>query len=255
MTTLLLHSSGHSGRQWRHLVKALPGPTRAPDLAGYSDGIPWQDGPAWEVDVAEILKLVDGIEGPIDLVGHSYGGAVALRVAARRPERIRRMVLHDPVVWGLLGEDGLGGVEETFAHLDLDRMLDEETGGSRAWLEMFIDFWNGPGAWAAMPSAHQQVLLGIGRKIFREVWDLFVARVSSSDFDSVVAPMRITIGSESPEAAQRVSRCLAKGDCRREVQLLPCGHMAPVTDPDLFNRSVVEFLGRSGLDGDRGRAR
>jgi len=192
--------------------------------------------------VAETLKILDGIEGPVDLVGHSYGGAVALRVAARRPERIRRMVLHDPVVWGLLDEDGLGGVEETFAHLDVDRLLNEQTGGDRVWLELFLGFWNGQGAWAALPAPHQEALHSVGRKIFREVWDLFMEPTSSGDFDPVQSPMRVTIGAESPEAAQRVSRWLVEGHSRREAQLLPCGHMGPVTHSEIFNRSVVEFL-------------
>ena len=87
MTTLLLHSSGLTGRQWRGLIRELPGPRLAPTYSGYPGGPSWTEGPAWEADTEVILQILDGLEGPVDLVGHSYGGAVALRVAVRRPDR------------------------------------------------------------------------------------------------------------------------------------------------------------------------
>lgn len=46
-------------------------------------------------DLGSLLDAVDGFPGPVDVVGHSYGGAVALRFAIDRPERVRRLVVLD----------------------------------------------------------------------------------------------------------------------------------------------------------------
>lgn len=48
----------------------------------------------------QAIELVDALElpGPFDVVGLSMGGAVSARVAANNPERIRRLVLVDPVI-------------------------------------------------------------------------------------------------------------------------------------------------------------
>ncbi|GAA3702253.1 hypothetical protein GCM10023081_43320 [Arthrobacter ginkgonis] len=53
--------------------------------------------------VAAVVQLVDGLEGPVVLVGHSGGGAVIHAVADARPEKIARSVYVDS---GPLGEGG-----------------------------------------------------------------------------------------------------------------------------------------------------
>ena len=90
MTTLLIHSSGLSSRQWSRLAALLPGPCVAPDLHGYPTGPEWTRGSALEADLSYLVEAVDGLEGPIDVIGHSYGGSLAFRLALERPERVRR---------------------------------------------------------------------------------------------------------------------------------------------------------------------
>jgi pimeloyl-ACP methyl ester carboxylesterase len=46
-------------------------------------------------DLGSLLAAVDGFAGPVDVVGHSYGGAVALRFAIDEPDRVRRLVVLD----------------------------------------------------------------------------------------------------------------------------------------------------------------
>ena len=46
-------------------------------------------------DVVGLLDRLAGLAGPVDLVGHSLGGLVALRVCAAAPGRVRRLVLED----------------------------------------------------------------------------------------------------------------------------------------------------------------
>ena len=53
---------------------------------------------------AAVVELVDGIDGPVVVVGHSGGGAVAHGVADARPDRVARVVYVDS---GPLGEGGV----------------------------------------------------------------------------------------------------------------------------------------------------
>jgi pimeloyl-ACP methyl ester carboxylesterase len=94
---LLVH--GFGGAAWnfdelapllhrrRLLIPDLPGhggsgPLPAPTLAGFADAL------------ADVLDA-EGIERT-DVFGHSLGGVVALRLALRRPERVRRLILAAP---------------------------------------------------------------------------------------------------------------------------------------------------------------
>src|SRR5258708_1009668 len=101
---LLLHSSGLSGRQWRKLAGEIAkrGMTAiVPDLSGHGASEAWPEPKpfAYPIDVDEILDIVDG---SVHVVGHSYGGLLALQVARAIPGLIRSFVLYDPVAFGVL---------------------------------------------------------------------------------------------------------------------------------------------------------
>lgn len=64
-----------------------------PDRRGFGDS-PDTDQSDWEVDAEDIAALLD--DGPAHLVGHSYGGVVAMAAAIRRPEAVRSLTLIEP---------------------------------------------------------------------------------------------------------------------------------------------------------------
>ena len=90
--------TAHGGRFRRLAEEAWPHRrTLAPDLRGH--GRSTADAP-WNVaqlvqDLADTLDA-HGVTGPVDVVGHSYGGVVTLAFLAAHPGRVRRLVLLDP---------------------------------------------------------------------------------------------------------------------------------------------------------------
>ena len=96
---LLLHATGFHSRCWNQVVKRLPGRhIYAVDLRFH--GASGDNGATdWRV-MAEDIRLLIGRLGLARLVGvgHSIGGHLIARAAAQLPERLKHLVLIDPVI-------------------------------------------------------------------------------------------------------------------------------------------------------------
>src|SRR3569832_2064607 len=108
---VLLHSSGMSGDQWRRTTPALlQAGVRAivPDLLGSGRSAPWPEGKPFQfgLDVEVVGRLLQRVDRPVHLVGHSYGGHIALRAATLAPDRVISLALYDPVSFGVLAPEG-----------------------------------------------------------------------------------------------------------------------------------------------------
>lgn len=97
---LAVHGITAHGRRFRRLAEeAWPArATLAVDLRGH--GRSTSDGP-WSIrqHVTDLVDTLDAAEwGAVDVVGHSYGGAIGLALLATAPARVRRLVLLDPAL-------------------------------------------------------------------------------------------------------------------------------------------------------------
>jgi lipase len=109
---LALHGvTGHSGRWWV-LAEALPElHLIAVDLRGHGRS-PWT--PPWHIEqhVSDALHVLDELGlARVVVLGHSYGGAIAVHLARTAPERVERLMLLDPAL-GLDPADMLATAEE-----------------------------------------------------------------------------------------------------------------------------------------------
>src|SRR5579864_6257970 len=89
--TVLVHSSGLSGRQWSRLAPALAkrgARVIVPYLTGHGKSAP---GPfSFRTDVALVADLLRSL-GSAHVVGHSYGGLIALHAALAEPRLVRSL--------------------------------------------------------------------------------------------------------------------------------------------------------------------
>lgn len=82
-----------------------------PDRRGYGTS-PGPTSTDWEDHIADAISLIgDGVH----LVGHSYGGVIAMLVATRRPELVRSLTVIEPPAFGLAY--GRPAVDALVAHL------------------------------------------------------------------------------------------------------------------------------------------
>lgn len=133
---LAIHGLTGHGQRWQTLAtRHLPEfAIAAPDLLGHgrsSWAAPW----TIDANVAALADLLDADGGgPVVVVGHSFGGAVALNLAASRPDLVASLVLLDPAV-GLDGGWMRDVADDMFAspyYTDRDEARAEKANGSWA---------------------------------------------------------------------------------------------------------------------------
>ena len=104
-----IHASASSSGQWRPLMDRLAGRFRtlAVDLYGSGKSPEWPaDRPLTLADEVALLEpIFESVGDRFHLIGHSYGGAVALKAALAGPGRLRSLVLFEPVLFALLNAD------------------------------------------------------------------------------------------------------------------------------------------------------
>ena len=246
-SVLCIHSFASSWRQYRGLVTRLAPRFRvlAVDLYGHGEREPWKGGREFTLaDEAAPLEASLPASGPLHLVGHSYGAAVALRIAANHRPRVRSMVLYEPAIWGTLAAlcPGEAATREIEAVRD-DTVALLERGADEAAAKRFIDYWTGAGAWAATPQERRPKLIATVRML-RDGWQAtFLDRWSADTLRALDIPCLLLSGTASTAAARRALRLL--GECLPRASVadldgLP--HMGPVTQPDRVDPLIESFI-------------
>ena len=134
---VLLHGWGDSGETWQFVVDELSQRRTliAFDARGFGR-TQWPDDGYWFPDYLADLEAILGVIAPgrpVDLVGHSMGGNVAMIYAGVRPDRIRRLMNLEGV--------GLNPTTADQAPARYREWLDEIAAGSRfAIYETFAQF-------------------------------------------------------------------------------------------------------------------
>jgi pimeloyl-ACP methyl ester carboxylesterase len=241
---ILLHCSGGSGAQWRALAEALAPEMRtlAPDLHGYGRSGGWPGEPRdfrLADEAAAVLALLARLDEPAHLVGHSYGGAVALHVAHRRPQAVRSLAVIEPVALHLLAQDPADAatLHEIRAVAD-DVRAALAAGALEAGYARFVDYWSGPGAWNALPASKRDALAALLPKVALDFQAVFGDPAGLADFRALELPALVLQGGDTRAPVRRICERLAATlpDVRRKV-IAGAGHMLPLT-----HRAEVEAL-------------
>lgn len=134
---VLLHGFTGSSTNWRALQRAFAHtrPTIAIDILGHGQtGAP--DDPtryAMEQSAHDLIALLDTVApGPVDLLGYSMGGRLALYLARHYPQHTRRLILES-------ASPGLADTEARRARVESDAALANRM--EAEGLEAFVDFW------------------------------------------------------------------------------------------------------------------
>ena len=247
-SVVCLHSGASSSGQWRALMDRLGRRFRviAVDLYGSGKTVAWsQDKPMHLDDEIALLRSVFQAAGDrFHLVGHSYGGAIALKAALTHQDRLISLVLYEPVLFSVLvanAPQSDAAREIVAVRDDTIRLVDE--GNLNASAERFVDYWTGDGAWAAIPEPRRPAIAEAMRAVKPEWHALFHESTPLGAFAEIDVPTLFLTGTGSKSSALAVARLLTKVLPRVRVQEIEgVGHMAPVTHPERINPLIEKFL-------------
>jgi pimeloyl-ACP methyl ester carboxylesterase len=199
------------------------------------------DGPTYalEREFEDVAAVVDGIGGPVDVVGHSYGALCALE-AATRAKNLRRLVLYEPPIFAGIPTTPRGLLERLEARLAAgDRagvvatFLEEV---ARVPPEQLVRLRSLP-AWHARVSAAGTIPRELRAQ---DAYVLAPERVRDLE-----APVLLLLGGESPAFFRAAIELVRAAVPRSELVVLPGQtHLAIDRAPALFAREVVAFLTR-----------
>ena len=243
-----LHSNASVSGQWRMLMTRLADRYRvlAPDAYGSGRSPDWpSDSTITLQDEVDLIEPVLQSAGdPFVLVGHSYGAAVALRTAVRCPARMRALIVYEPTLFSLIESEGpapndADGIRDAVAAA----VAALQTGDRHEAARCFIDYWMGSGAWANTPDERRIVIADSVAKVRRWAHALFTEPTPISEFGHLQMPVLYLTGGRSTQSAHGVARRLVKALPNVTLVDLPeLGHMGPITDPDVVNQVIEDFL-------------
>ena len=192
----------------------------------------------------DLVALLSLMEEPAHVVGFST--AITLRTVLRRPDLVRSLTIIEPNVPWLLEGDPEGESTLAWWRDENERVRREAGGDTQRSAELWFELVNnrGPGTFAAQPVA------------LRRMWlDNYAATRPAAPAPQpltarclgTIATPTLALGAEhgmpySRRIVERVARCIPGA---RLVVVPGVTHFMSYQQPDLFNRTVLDFVGRN----------
>lgn len=242
---LAIHCSmSHSGA-WAGVSHALDDllTITAFDLPGHGQSAPWS-GPG-EIQAASTAIAADLIDGPADILGHSFGATVALRLAVEHPQLVRSLILYEPVFFAVALADRpdlRAGHEADMAGYAAGMARGDMAAAARG----FLSVWGGGDAWEALPetlrarmAAQMPLIEAAAPALYGDAGGM----LASGALTRITAPVLLMEGARSPAIVGAINDGLAARlpDAAR-TRIDGAGHMGPITHPEPVAAAIRAFL-------------
>jgi pimeloyl-ACP methyl ester carboxylesterase len=256
---IALHCSGGGAAQWRQLGAALDARYSliAPEHYGCESVGPWSGAHAFTLaDEASVtIEIIDRADGKVHLVGHSYGGGVALRAAIERPDRIASLTLYEPSAFHLLKAIGARGASALAEIVALQTKVNQGviTGDYRGAAVSFVDYWGGRGAWGALRPSVQTALTRWMPKAPLDFRALIDEPTPAATYADLRFPVLIMRGEHALPPSRLIAEILQAlvPDARLEI-VASAGHMGPLTHAAQVNAAITRHIAESEAESRRG---
>lgn len=240
---VLVHGSWDDRRVWAAATDELSRSFRVItyDRRGHTDSEDGSTPGTRRDDEDDLVALIETLElAPAHVVANSFGGAIAVGLAARQPELLRSLSVHEPPLFPLAGEDVIPEqVGEVIG--DVVAMIDrgEREEAARVFVEQVA---LGPGAWDYVPPEDRTMMIGNAGTFTGEQRDPAWGDVDVDALGRVECPVLLTKGGESPPFFAAVVEALSSAIPHAEVRILPgAGHVPHETHLAEYVAVLREF--------------
>jgi pimeloyl-ACP methyl ester carboxylesterase len=235
---VLVHGTGRTHAHWAAVLPYLAAHSAvyAVDRRGRGESGAG-DAYALAREVDDIRAVLETIDGPVHLLGHSFGAIIALELALQS-DRLSSLVLYEPPL-----HIGTDAVPADLADRLADVLAAEQP---ETVLETFLR--EGPRYSEADIAAQRAGLdwparVASAHTLPRELDAVRRYRLDPTRVAAMTVPTCLIVGSESPPFFQRAIAALHAVWPNSEVRVLPGHHHnAMETGPELFAQSVHGFL-------------
>jgi len=190
----------------------------------------------WADDAARIIEAL-GHDGGADLLGVSWGGVTSTRVALRRPELVRTLILADSSVGSGTSErnaTAMRGRADAVTELGLD-----EFARSRAPMLFGED-----APQSVIDLSAKYMVDSVRMPVYQWACNSMAEADHTELLPTLEMPSLVIVGDQDRITAPKLSQRLADGLANSQlVTIAGAGHLANQEQPAAFNDAVAHFLG------------
>ncbi len=196
-----------------------------------------------EEDLAALIEALD--LAPAHVAANSFGGSIALGLAARRPDLFRSLIVHEAPLMGLVAADAelrplMMELQGRFGSVVDQLRAGDIAGGTRRFVE---ELALGPGMWEQFPEEDRQTFMNNAPTFLDELQDPKWADLDVGALSSFSSPALLTEGDQSPPWFPKIMSKLAGAiDGAERLTFSGAGHAPQLTHPNDYVRAVVEFI-------------
>jgi pimeloyl-ACP methyl ester carboxylesterase len=195
-----------------------------------------------------VVALIDEMDAPVHLIGHSYGGAVALRIAVERSNRIASLTLYEPTTFYVLkvcGDSGDAALKQIQSLRDeIEKHV--VAGNRRRAARRFVDYWNDQPTFDSLSQDAQEKLMRYIPKACLEFLALIGETTPLLTYRKLRMPLLIMCGEYAPTSTQLIARKLATVMNPGSLRIIAAaGHMGPITHSDVVIQNTIARIAGS----------
>jgi pimeloyl-ACP methyl ester carboxylesterase len=225
--TLALHGWARTNRDFDAVLAGPDGPLDAIalDLPGFGASPPPPTGWGAADYATFVAPLLDEMAAPVVVLGHSFGGRVAIELARARPDAVKGLVLTGvPIVPPRPGRRPARGYRVIRA-LHRARMVSD--GRMEAARQRY-----GSADYRAAQGVMRDVLV----RVVNERYD--------ADLAALQCPVTMVWGADDDVAPLAIAEAAAAGAPHVRLHAVPgAGHLTPLSIPNDLRAAVLELVG------------
>jgi len=244
---VMVHGSWGDHHNWAPVVPLLSQSFRVVtfDRRGHSQSATTPGQGSFAEDADDLGALIEQLDlGPAHVVGNSGGAAIALRLAAKRPDLLRSLVVHEPPLVELLkGRSEFKSMLEGFYSLVAGVFVLLKAGEMQAAAERFVETVAfGPGAWATLPEPVRDTFIRNAPTFLDECNDPEGLTIDLNSLRVFDKPALVTRGTDSPPFFKPITELVAQALTQSTFHIFEAaGHVPHLSLPGPYADTVGEF--------------